>query len=81
MRDEKHDISDLLLYGSIGLGIAAGGLMLAYLITRRRSDLLLPPLERAERMIENCESRIQAIQQTVESVHSQLHEDGRALRR
>lgn len=76
MADERLDTSDLLLYGSIGFGVAAGAMLVVYLVSRRHADRLLPPLQRAERMIENCEARIQEIQQSMQAVQSQIQSDG-----
>ena len=76
MAEPKSDSSEWLLYGSIGLGLAAGGLLIAYLLARRNDDRRLPPLNRAEKLIESCEERIAAIQQSVQAVHSHLQGDG-----
>ncbi len=74
MADSRPEPADVLLYTSIGLGFAAAALMAAFLIVRRNDVRHLPPSNRAERLIEECESRIAQIQRSVTEVQTQLGE-------
>lgn len=77
MGASRRDSAEPLLYGSIGLGLVAVGLLTAYLLVRRSDTRHLPPSDRAERLIEECEQRIQQIQQSIATVQTQLETNGK----
>ena len=73
-RDNDNGVSDnptghgsALLYGGIAAGVLLGAAVSTYLWRQRARalDLLnMSPLERAEHMIANCESKLEAIERS-----------------
>ena len=61
---EKSEHGGALLYGGVALGVVAGAALSAYWWQRTRAlDLLnTSPLERAEELISNCESKLEDIE-------------------
>jgi hypothetical protein len=76
-RDEIHTLTDgrlvpdgspkaaTLLYGGVAIGVLAGAAISTYLWRQRvraLNLLNLTPLERAEQLIESCESKLESIE-------------------
>jgi len=62
-----HIQGEALLYGSIALGVLVGAAISTYLWhqrTRALNLLNMTPLERAEQLISNCESKLESIEQS-----------------
>ena len=60
-----------LLYGSVALGVLAGAALSTYLWRQRMRALNLlhtSPIERAEQLITSCESKLEAIERSVQDL-------------
>ena len=63
--------SSTLLYGSVALGVLAGAALSTYLWRQRMRALNLlhtSPIERAEQLITSCESKLEAIERSVQDL-------------
>lgn len=70
-RDDSHAV---LLYGGIALGVLAGAALSTYIWRQRvQAGLEHTPLERADQLIEACESKLDRI----EKLMSDLEEKNR----
>lgn len=68
MTVHREDRKEALLYGGVALGLIAGAAIATYLWRRRATDLhelASSPLERAEQLIESCESKLESIEQAI----------------
>ena len=68
MLNHREDRKEALWYGGIALGLVAGAAIATYLWKRRAcelQDLAASPLERAEQLIESCESKLESIEQAI----------------
>ncbi|PQV63200.1 hypothetical protein B1R32_11425 [Abditibacterium utsteinense] len=66
--DERHET---LLYSGVALGVLAGAAISTYIWRQRvkaAALLNLTPLERAERLIEACESKLDSIEKSVREI-------------
>jgi ABC-type Fe3+-hydroxamate transport system substrate-binding protein len=61
-----------LWYGGVAFGVLAGAALSTFLWKRRLRALAdqLSPLERAEQLIENCERKLESIEQSVADLKS-----------
>lgn len=69
-QDEKKEI---VLYGGIALGVLLGATLATYLWKRRANgiaELSTSPLERAEQLIESCETKLESIEQAISDLRS-----------
>ncbi|HVF11100.1 MAG TPA: hypothetical protein VNA16_09875 [Abditibacteriaceae bacterium] len=60
-----------LIYGGVALGVLAGAALSTYLWRQRMRALNLlhtSPLERAEQLITSCESKLEAIERSVQDL-------------
>jgi hypothetical protein len=60
--------ANLLLFGGLALGVLVGLTMTSLWLVRRQQEEEVPPLRRAERLIDSCEEKIQEIQKALESL-------------
>lgn len=66
--DERHET---LLYSGVALGVLAGAAISTYVWRQRvkaAALLNLTPLERAERLIEACEAKLDSIEKSVREI-------------
>jgi hypothetical protein len=71
MFDHRDEKTESLLYGGIALGIVAGAAMATYLWKRRTSPVeggSTSPLDRAEQLIESCESKLESIERAITEI-------------
>lgn len=68
MFNHRDDKKEVLLYGGIALGVIAGAAAATYLWRRRTSGapgILASPLDRAEQLIQSCESKLESIERAI----------------
>ena len=63
----KGQNKEAVLYGGIALGVVVGAAISTYLWRQRTRalELNISPLERAEKIIASCESKLDSIEQAV----------------
>jgi len=66
------DRSDVWLYGSLALGVLAGAAVSTYVWQKRvREALEKSPLDKADKMIESCERKLEQIEKMMRDLQSQ----------
>jgi len=66
------DRSDVWLYGSLALGVLAGAAVSTYVWQKRvREALNKSPLDKADKMIESCERKLEQIEKMMRDLQSQ----------
>ncbi len=62
---------DALLYGGVALGVLAGAAVSTYVWQRRvRAALEKSPLDKADKMIESCERKLEHIEKMMRDLQS-----------
>lgn len=66
------DRSDVWLYGGLALGVLAGAAVSTYVWQKRvREALDKSPLDKADKMIESCERKLEQIEKMMRDLQSQ----------
>lgn len=69
--EKKRGISSgWLLFGGVAVGVLVGLTVTSLWLVRRSNDKDVPPLQRAEHLIQSCEDKIQEIQKALESLRT-----------
>ena len=68
MMNDHNNSKEAWLYGGIALGVVAGAVAATYFWTRRNGEFGAfqgSPVERAEQLIESCESKLDSIENAI----------------
>lgn len=66
------------VYGGVALGLVAGAAISTYVWRQRvKAALNVSPLERAEKLIEACEKKLDSIEQSVRSLQDKSDADSK----
>lgn len=69
--EKKRGIaSGWILFGGVAVGVLVGLTVTSLWLVRRANDRDVPPLQRAERLIQSCEDQIQKIEKALESMRT-----------
>ncbi len=69
--EPKRRVSlSLVLLGGVAIGLLVGVTVTSLWRIRRNHEEDMPPLQRAERLIQNCEKQIEEMQKALESLRS-----------
>ena len=69
---DTRDRGDVWLYGGVALGVLAGAAISTYIWQRRvRAALEKSPLDKADKMIESCERKLEHIEKMMRDLQSQ----------
>jgi hypothetical protein len=74
MINHREEKNDALLYSGIAIGVIAGAALATYLWKQRTAGLALlnaSPLERAEQLIESCESKLESIERAITDLRAE----------
>lgn len=71
--NQQDSRKDVLIYGGIALGVIVGAALATWLWKRRlagEGQANSSPLERAEQLIESCESKLESIERAISDLAS-----------